>query len=194
MSGDDKIKLSERNIMFVDLETTGLDVNKHEILEVACLLVDGKTFKIKSKYYSKVKPTHIETATKEGLRIAQYNEDRWKEAKNIKTVLKEIVDFAPNAMVAGWKVDFDWNFLEKGIRKFKIKHSFDYHLIDVISLGYLYLWKKNKLEWLSLGTVAKELGIPIHPKHHEGEGHGAMEDIEATYKVFIKLVDEFRIS
>ncbi|OGM05513.1 hypothetical protein A2715_04620 [Candidatus Woesebacteria bacterium RIFCSPHIGHO2_01_FULL_39_32] len=184
---EEKINFRDRDILFVDLETTGLDFEKHEILEVGCLLVNGRLLSIKEKYYAKVRPMHLEIASEEALRISKYSEVEWRDAKPLEKILKDIAKLAPNAMVAGWKVDFDWYFLEKGFKKYNIKHSFDYHLIDCISIAYYYFRDKKEPAELRLGSVCRTLEIPIHEKHGEGEGHGAMTDILATFEVFKKL-------
>lgn len=184
-----KINFRDRKILFVDLETTGLIIKKHEIVEVGCLVVDGRSLKLIGKYYARVNPEHIETADPEGLKISGFSKERWKKAKPLGNVLKDIIGLAPGAMVAGWKVDFDWWMLEKNFQKFGLKHKFDYHLIDVISLAYAYFRKKEEPEDLSLSFVCKLLGVPIHEKHHEGVGHNAMDDIMATYRVFKKLIE-----
>ncbi len=183
-----RLNFRDRKLLFIDLETTGLNLDLHEIVEVGCLVVDGRSLEIVDEYHAKVIPENLKKASKEGLRISGYSKDKWKDAKALKIVLKEIVRLAPDAMVAGWKVDFDWWFLEKYFKKYKIKYSFDYHLIDVISLAYVYFREKDEPVELSLGLVCKELGVPIHEKHHEGIGHNAMDDIIATYQVFKKLV------
>ena len=183
-----KINFRDRMILFVDLETTGLDMDKHEIIEIGCLLVDGKSLEILDKYHARINPEHLETGDPEGLKISGYSAGEWRDAKPLKETLKDISKLAPNAMVAGWKVDFDWWFLDKYFKKFGIKYSFDYHLIDVISIAYEHFRERNQPEELSLGDVCKLLKVPIHKGHSEGEGHNAMDDIVATYRVFKKLV------
>lgn len=172
------INFRDRDLLFVDLETTGLDLDKHEIVEIGCLIVDGKNLRVKKKYHSKVKPKHPETASKDGLEVGGYNKNDWKDAKTLKVVLKEVADLSSNAMPTGWKVDFDWSFLEKAFKEEKIKHSFDYHLIDVLTLAYKHFRNKKEPEGLGLRKVAPHFEVEIP------EQHGAMVDIQATYEVF----------
>jgi DNA polymerase III alpha subunit (gram-positive type) len=178
----EKINFRDRKLLFVDLETTGLDVDVHEIVEVGCLVVNGRTLKVEKEYHAKVKPQHIETADKEALEINQYSEKAWKDAKPLKEVLREVIELAPKGMIAGWKVDFDWQFLEKGFKKYGMKHNFDYHLLDVVPIAYRYFLSKKKPMKLGLRDISRSLGIEIPDKHD------AMTDIKATYKVFRKLV------
>ncbi|MFC1649220.1 3'-5' exonuclease [Patescibacteria group bacterium] len=177
-----KMNFRDRDLLFVDLETTGLDMDTHEITEVGILVVNGRNYKVKKEYHALVKPLHIETATEEGLRVGQYSKKRWKEAREPEIVLKEIAGLAPNAMVAGWKVDFDWGFLEKGFKTHKIIHTYDYHLLDVISIAYAQFVNEKHPKTLSLRNVARKLKIKI-PDEHD-----AMTDIKATYEVFLKLM------
>lgn len=185
-----EINFRDRKLLFVDLETTGLDIYEHEIVEIGILVVDGRTLKITNKYHSRIKPKHLNTADPEGLKISGYSEKKWKDAREIKPVLKEIATLAPDAMVAGWKVDFDWYMLDKYFKKYKIEHSFDYHLIDVISMAYVHFYKKKKPKELSLQDACKIFRVPIHEKHSEGIGHNAMDDVIATYGVFKKLMED----
>lgn len=65
---------------FVDLETTHLDPEKGEIIEI-CILTSrdwGRT--IDHVYCTKVKPVHIETAAPAALNVNGYNESDWADA------------------------------------------------------------------------------------------------------------------
>lgn len=183
-----RLNFRDRKLLFVDLETSGLYVDRNEILEVGCLVVDGGSLEIINKYHAKVKPKHIETATEEAIKMLNYSADKWQDAREVEDVLKEVAVLAPHGMMAGWKVDFDWSFLEKGFNLFNIPHTYDYHLIDVISIAYNFFRDKESPIELTLGSVCRELGVPIHEKHSEGIGHNAMDDIIATYEVFKKLM------
>jgi len=184
MTKNEEIDFRDRKLLFMDLETTGLDFNRHEIIEIGCLLVDGRSLKVIDEYSARVKPEHIQTASKKGLKVAGYSKKKWKDALPLKEVLKEVVKFAPEAMVAGWKVDFDWWFLDVNLKKLGVKHGFDYHLIDVISIAYIYLRSQKKPKKLNLRSVARSLGISVD------EQHSAMTDIRATYEVFKKLIED----
>lgn len=178
-----KVNYRNRNLLFVDLETTGLDPEFNEIVEVGCILVDGKTLEIISEYSAKIKPKHIGRASEEAIKVSGYSPKLWKNAKDIKEVLKKVAEMAPGAMIAGWKVDFDWWFLEHAFKVAHIAHDFDYHLVDVISLAYVYFRKKKRPIGLGLRKVASYFKIKME------EQHDALGDIKGTYLVFRKLMN-----
>lgn len=178
------VNFRDRKLAFVDLETTGLNPDIHEITEVASLVVNGKTFEIELEYEEKVRPTNLKTASKEALASYGYSDERWKNAKPLKEVLKRISKIAPGGLITGWNVSFDWWFLDKGFRKHKIEPDFDYHRIDVMSIAYAKLYSKRKVTQLGLRRVAPYFGIKLPDEH------GALVDIRATYEVFKKLMED----
>jgi DNA polymerase III subunit epsilon len=180
----------EKNLLFIDLETTGLDPQKHEILEVGCLVVDSKTLKIIDSYEELVKPENIELADPKALRIAGYSKEKWGKAKPIEDVLKKITSISPNCMIAGWKVDFDWYHLEKAFNNsgLNIKNYYSYHILDVAPLAYIYFRNKKYPKKFSLRKFSRSMNIKVDSKH------SAMTDIVATYKLFRKLSKHFNNS
>src|SRR5438105_2266671 len=82
--------MGKRPLLFLDLETTGLNPGQHEITEIGALLVSQPDFQIISTYQSKVMPTHLETATPEALQIGHFNLETWqREAKPLEVALAE---------------------------------------------------------------------------------------------------------
>jgi DNA polymerase III alpha subunit (gram-positive type) len=171
-----------RHLIFIDLETSGLNRDNHEILEVGCIVVNGENFEIIEEYSAKVKPSHIETATSEALKINGYTKEKWRDAKNPKEVLKKISEMSEGGMVAGWNVSFDWAFIEQGFKKYGIRSAFNYHKVDVQSIAYAYLYRKKKAKSLRLDATAELFGM------EKGKIHGAQEDIRITYELFKKFM------
>jgi len=180
-----KINFRERDLLFIDLEMTGLDIEKHEIVEIAALLVDSNTYEVKGEYHSKVKPKHFDTADPDIHKMLDYSEALWKDAKPIAQVLQELAEFAPNSHFVGYNSAADRMFLEQAyLREGKqLNKFFDYHLLDVYSLAFIYFKDKAAPERLRLRMVATELGVNVP----EGK-HNALDDVRLTYQVFLKLI------
>lgn len=172
-----------KKLVFVDLETTGVIVDKHEILELGSIVVDGSTLDVSFEFYKKVKPVHIERAQSEALKLVGFTKEGWRDAEEAEKVLREFNDLAAGGMVMGWNVAFDWQFLEHGFRKFGIRSKLDYHRLDVLSMAYIKLFRNPKVTSLKLRSVAELYDINL-PK----DNHNAMEDIRATFEIFKKLI------
>jgi len=172
---DKKADFRKKLLVFVDLETTGLDLFQHEIIEIACLAVDPKTLKIKKRFERKIMPEHLEKASPEALKITGV----WKkEAQPLEKVLQELNQLAPKGMFVGWNISFDRPFLERAIREKKMLLNFDYHWLDVSMLVYERLFDNENLKRIKLTESCQVLGIP------RGKAHTAMADTKATLEVY----------
>jgi DNA polymerase III alpha subunit (gram-positive type) len=173
----------DRQLLFVDLEMTGLDPLVHEIVEVGAVVVNGRTLAIEKEYEAKVQLKHIETATAEALEINGYTPDGWSHAKPQKDVLLELNQLAPNAMLAGWNVWMDAMFLKLAYLREDVSWTFDYHIHDVIPMAWEYAQHDGELKELRLSALCERLGIERVDKHR------ALADIKTTVEAFKKLLE-----
>jgi DNA polymerase-3 subunit epsilon len=179
-TSDSYSHFSQRPLLFVDLEMSGLDPQAHEIIEVAALVVPPSDFKIANSYYTKVLPEHIETADPKALEINHYSPKDWKEAISLRQMLQELSVLSGFCILSGWNVEMEWNFLIAALEKENLPYFFDQKLFDVWTLAYLKYYQRADLKKLKLATVSQDLGISI-------DNHKPDSDIRATYEIFKKL-------
>ncbi|MDO8660072.1 MAG: exonuclease domain-containing protein, partial [Candidatus Parcubacteria bacterium] len=74
--------MRKHNFIFIDIETTGLVVTKHEIVEIGCV-VTNPDLEIVEEFSLKIKPEHIENADPVALKINHYNEVDWEKAMTL---------------------------------------------------------------------------------------------------------------
>lgn len=171
-----------RPLIFLDLETTGLDVQKCEILEIGAIRVNPKKpFKIEEELSFKVKASHIENAEKEALKIIGYSNKSWQDAISLEKALKILENFSRDGVMVGFNVSFDWAFLHKAYSEIGKEEPFHYHRLDVLSMAYLKLFNRKNIKKFSLSIICDELKVLRGDKHH------ALSDAKATYLVFKKL-------
>lgn len=177
MGSSTKIPLQDKPLVFVDIETTGLDPHIHEIIEFAAVKEDsGKIFS------TKIKPDHIETASEEALQVNGYRQGiAWEEAPNIQDIFPEIIDFLEGCIIAGQNVSFDMKFLDSTARRLNMQLNVDYHIIDVATLTYEHLYPCG-ITSLSLSAVCDFLGIEPEPSTHTAL-NGALKCREVYHKL-----------
>lgn len=183
-SVDQKRNYRSRPLIFLDLETTGLDVQKYEIIEIGALRVNpDKPFKIEETLSIKVKPVNIETADKEALKITGYTKERWTKAISLDKALKKLEKFSKSGVIIGFNVSFDWAFLHKAYSEMGQEEPFHYHRLDVLSMAYIKLFDQPKVTRFNLSSLCAELKV------QRGNKHQALADAKATYLVFKKLLN-----
>jgi DNA polymerase III epsilon subunit-like protein len=175
--------LDKRAQAFIDIETTGLDENDHEIIEVAC----ARRFRVSEEWredvlVTKLKPLHLERAQDQAMGLNGYTEEGWKDAPHPAKAIVTIRDFLKGAVIIGQNVQFDMRFVRATLTR---EHGSDaleglpYHLVDTATLTYEHLpW----IQSMSLHYVCEALGIS-----NEGE-HGALIDARRCMAVYDKLI------
>jgi DNA polymerase-3 subunit epsilon len=173
-----KKKFYEKPFVFLDVETTGLDPDQHEVIQIAILREDTKEF-----WTTRIKPSHIETASLKALEINGYkdNPHLWDDAPCFDEVAFTIRKKLSNSIVVGHNIQFDLSFLKSQMLPLGQWVGIGHHHFDTVSLAIEHL-SFSKISSVSLKNVCKLLGISTE-NHHD-----AKADVEMTQKVFRKLI------
>jgi len=160
-------------IIIVDLETTGLDPKKHEIIEVGAVVFDAHTFVVERELDFKIRPTHIETADPVALKINGYSEEKWQDAVTLDYAIATLMDAGKDAIFCSFPLSFDYEF----IRETGVPERFSRYKLDLFSLVFAAF-----REILSLKKTCEKLGIEPEPAEHR-----AINGARKGYEVFTKL-------
>ncbi len=171
-----------RPLAFIDLETTGLDPARHEILEIGVIRVDARTFTELDATDVRVHPARLEDADPEALRLNGYSPRRWENAASLPEALDWVAPLLVGATLAGHNVGFDRAFLEAAWRATGgPPPDLDHHLLDTAVLAWPLL-AEGRIESLSLATVCTALGIGLHDPHR------ALSDAERSLEIARRLL------
>ena len=137
----------KRDILLIDLEFSGFDLQKHEVLQIAAVLLDKKTLKEKKVFSSFVKPSKWKHRDPESMAVNKITFNTVKDAPTLKEAIKEFDRvFGHNVIQAAYVGFNDKRFLLDAYKKAGIKYKFDYHYFDLWALFYGYLASRNKLK------------------------------------------------
>jgi len=154
-----------RPLAFIDLETTGLDPARHEILEIGVIRVDARTLTALDATDVRIRPRHIEVADPEALRRNGYSERGWEGATDLPQALDRVAPLLVGATLAGHNVGFDRAFLEAAWRATcGPPPDLDHHHLDTASLAWPLL-AAGRIDSLSLVAVCTTLGIGLRDPH-----------------------------
>jgi DNA polymerase-3 subunit epsilon len=172
-------------ILFIDFETSGLDANRHAILQAAWIIEkDGVV--TQERVYD-VQPDQNDDLCMAALEVNGFTFERLKAGKYVSLVLEilkqECLPYV-GLRPCGHNVTFDIDFLVKVGRRhgenpfvyLDIRKSLDTHAL----LHYLDYKGKLSLSSYTLVSACHYFGIPL-------KAHDALEDIRATRILFHKL-------
>ncbi len=182
--------MKKRNLAFIDLETTGLNPTRQEIIEVGCVVVRqvptigrGAKLEIISEFDSKVKPEHLETAEPEALRINGYNDADWLFAASLEQAMKVLVEKTEDAIMISHNITFDWSFLQSAFAKTKLVNKMSPVRLDLMSMAFAKLYHRETVQRFNLKALSDYFGIKNE------RAHTAMSDIKASIEIYKKLLE-----
>lgn len=156
----------------IDIETTGLDTDFDEIIELGAIHVkDGKAV---AQYETLVNPQmELDDFIVE---LTGITNDMIQEAPTLEKVLPDFLEFIGDSTVIGHNVNFDVNFVyDKAIRL--LKRTFPNSFIDTMRLSrHLY----PDLENHKLSTLASFLGV-------SKSAHRSLSDCSAVIGCYEKM-------
>lgn len=179
----------KKDILLIDLETTGLDSSRQEIIQLAAVLLDKKTLKEKEVFNTFVKPSHWGKRDPESMKV---NGIAWDQVKGAPTLKKALADFhqlfGTDVVLAYYGGPVDMDFLRAAYKKVNRRFEFDYHYFNLWPVFFTYLAKRNKLKnakkftGFTLEDFMKEFKIKSENRHD------ALEDCRIEAEILRKIL------
>lgn len=174
-------------ILFLDTETTGLDIIQHEIIQVGYILLDrdpifGDTIVTQKEF--NILPLHLESASQEALKINGFTSAAWKDALPFSehaVHLREMIEYA-NLMI-GQNLIFDMRFLKQAYANLNLEIPRFPNYIDTKNMAK-FLVEQKVVDTTSMDKLCKHYNITF-----AGRAHNALADCERTMKLWQKLLE-----
>lgn len=163
------------NYVVVDIETTGLEPETNEIIEIAALKIEkGEVLDVFCSLINIHQPLPLEI-----IRLTQITDAMLSEGGEKTTVLKNFVDFVKNSPLMVHNVEFDIPFLSHHLQK-TLGAELKNQTICTLKLSQKLL---PGLGSHKLGKVAEHFKIST-PLTHRASG-----DVEITYQVWQRILE-----
>ena len=190
-----------KKVLWLDVETTGLDCRKHGLREVGFIIeidgveVDRGVFKINPFTYT-TKDVVIDDYALEISKVSIEDLESYDRVSYcFKELMKKLVKYVnvndknDCFVIAGYNTAFDIGFIKEWFKEMGLldsyKDLFHYKSLDVFSIVFaLRLLGLNSAENDKLETMCNYFGIEI-------EAHNALSDIEATKKLYELICEKF---
>lgn len=165
--------LKDRRLVAVDVETTGLDPESDEIIEVAAVAFEPQREQI--EYASLVKPTR--PVPPQISCITGISQEMLDDAPDIETVLRELLPLLDGAVIVAHNAGFDLAFLMKAASNCGMLPRWR-EVIDTLELSRIALptLRSHKLE-----VLVSHLGV------ERKRSHRALDDARAEVQLFFQL-------
>lgn len=167
---------------FMDCEFGGLDLERHDITEIAVVTTDYRLAELSAREWKvRARPERVSA---EAAALQGYDAAVWeREAVPVRQALSELAAVLPSGKTvvpAGQNVRMDVAFLERAFARCQIPWPFDYHVVDLATLYYAWsLVAGEVVPALSLRQAANAAELVKGPVPHR-----AMADARLTLETF----------
>ena len=157
-----------------DLETTGLDQRKNEIIEIGAVKVENGV--VTGTFNTFVKPK--KPVEEEITAINHITNEMLTQAPSINRVLPAFLEFIGKLPLVAHNAEFDCSFIEVACSRFGLKFTNKY--VDTLELAKEAL---PELRDHKLGTLCARFGVT------NDAAHRALSDCKATQQILVRLID-----
>jgi DNA polymerase-3 subunit alpha (Gram-positive type) len=149
--------LAEAEYVVFDIETTGLSVVNHKIIEIAgAKMKDGKEI---ARFQSFVNPH--EPIPYKISQLTNITDDMVRDAPDLEPVLRDFVAFVGDAVLVAHNARFDTGFIQDNLRRLGLPELTN-PVLDTLELArYLYPDLKNH----RLNTLAEKFKVSLENHH-----------------------------
>ncbi len=132
-----------RDILLIDLETTGMDPAKDFPLQLSAVLLDKDNLLEKQSFNSFIRHPFSQTTNDRIVQTLGINKELWIKAPNLKSVIGAFKEAFPYNVTISSQNIINVNFLSEAFKKTGIVYEYDYHILELWTLGYIYLSRLN---------------------------------------------------
>lgn len=136
----------KKDLLIIDTEFSGFDLKKHDILQIAGILLDKKTLKEKKSFNSFIRPIHWKTRDPAAMAVNKITWEQVKDAPLLADAIKAFNQtFDTDVMLTSYVGFTDKKYLMDAYQKAGVQWLFDYHYFDIWSVCYAHLGGNNEL-------------------------------------------------
>jgi len=182
--------MKDLTLAFLDVETTGLDSQKHEVIQIGVVLAKqipregnvGPRLEKIEEFEMKIKPSRIEDAEEDALRINGYNEADWMFAPDLKNAMEFIAKKLEGTVQVSHNLTFDSAFMDKCFERAGMENNMARYKLDTISIAFARLYNRDDVKY-SLRYLCELFQIKNE------NAHTALADARALYEVYKKMMN-----
>ncbi len=145
----------------VDIETTGLDVNKDEMIAFACMPIRRGKIIVHEAYYTLIKSENYRI---ESMKYHGISERDIEKTPVFEEVAQEILKRTEGILI-GHTIGFDYGFLRKHFKKIGIRLKRE--TVDIVSIEQWLAERSGcPASDLTLDSVMKKYGLKSYYRHN----------------------------
>lgn len=186
---DNNPRLRDRDLIFIDVETTGPVFDYHEIIDIAMIRTSPDGRSERERWHLRLRPRFPERVTDLAKQLNGFDASEWAaEMAPTTEIWQKVSDVVNGSVPVCHNPSFDRAFIMLAAGRMGVEDlGLDYHWIGTESLAWP-LYGSGEIEELSLDALSGYFGGSEEPVPHT-----ALRGAETCRHVFISLMSRYEV-
>lgn len=171
-----------KDILFFDVETTGPDPDKDSIIQLSAILIDKDNLLEKNFFNSYVRVSLLDNTINQHANILGISFETMKKSPKIYDAIKALETHFGTKHLLATHTQKPVFFLKNAYRKSALPFEYDFHTIDLWTLGYVYTLNFGIKKIPTFNTLLDQLSLK------QSNRHNSLERCRLSAEIFRKIV------
>lgn len=173
-----------KDILFFDLQTTGQDADKDQVIQLSSILLDKDNLLEKDYFNSYIRVSYLDSVMHHHAQLAGVDVDIIKQSQKIYDVIKNFhKKFSTNLILATHNFS-NILFLKSAFKKAAVPFDYDPHVLHLWTLGYIYTLNYGLKKMPTLDTFINYFKLKLN------RPYDSMEKVKIEVEIFRKIIKE----
>ena len=172
-----------KDILVFTIETTGSDVEKDHIVQLSAVVLDKDNLLEKQFFNSYIKVSFLDGTIASHATQLGIDFDTLRKSPKITEVLREFTKTLGYEPLLATSSVQNFLFLRQAFKKNLVPFKYDNHMLDIWSLGYIYILHYGIKKIPTLTTLSNHFNLKIKNQNN------ALEKARLTAEVLRKIIN-----
>ena len=173
-----------KDLLFFELQTTGQDPDKDNIIQLSAVLLDKDNLLEKGNFNSYVRVSYLDSVITDHAKLLQIDFETLKKSPKVYDVAKQFhTKFGTNLLLATHNLS-NLLFAKQSFRKSGLKFDYDMHVLELWTLGYIYTLNYGLKKMPTFNTFVTHFNL------QQKKPFDSMEKVRLEAEIFRRIIKE----
>jgi DNA polymerase III alpha subunit (gram-positive type) len=173
-----------RDILLIDIETTGNNPQKDFALQISGLLLDKDNLLEKDTFSTYIRHPFSQSTNDRIVQTLGITKEQWMKSPSEKEAIQAFTARFPLNVTLATQNITNILFLKEMYQQVRIPYEFDYHIIELWTLAHVFFARQNLKKIPTAETLATHFKIP------RGREHNSADTCKLLAELFRRILNQ----
>lgn len=155
-----------KDLVLFDLETTGDDIEKDSVIQLAAIVLDKDNLLEKGVYNTYIRTSLLEGTLSQHAKLLGIPFELLRKSPKVLEAVKPFAELFDSSVILASQNSKRIFFLKNLFKKAALPYPYDFHVFDLWTLEYTFIQKLGLKKVPTLNTLIDYFNLKIKNPHH----------------------------